>query len=116
MSVTRGYEDKLRNLSLRLGEISLTPNEEDLAKVALELIVSKRGAMEITEGDYPKEFKNKAKKALSEFEELEERIVRIYGMGLLSDAKWAHHPTVKTMMGEIRRRKGIGAIVYERRS
>ena len=109
------HKDEVRHLSLRLVDISLKPNVEELAKVALELILSKRSAIEVAEGNYSKELKAEAKKALAEFEELEERIVRIYGMGLLSEAEWTRHPAIKAIIGKIGRKREVGAVAHERR-
>ena len=115
MSIIPGFgEEKVRQLSSRLAKISLAPNVDELAKVSLELIICKRNALDVVKGDYPKELKAEAKRSLTEFEELEERIVHIYGIGLLSEAEWALHPTVKAMMGEIRRRRGVEAVAHER--
>lgn len=116
MSIKPGFgADKVRQLSSKLVEISLAPNVEKLAEVALELIVSRRNALDIVEEDYPKELKVEAKKSLSELEQLEKRIVHIYGLGLLSEADWARHPVVEAMLREVGRRRGVGAVAHERR-
>ncbi|MHC3130128.1 MAG: hypothetical protein IBV52_08660 [Candidatus Bathyarchaeota archaeon] len=104
-------EGKLQKLSAKLTKLAMAPNLEKLAKMSLELIISRRNAIAIIEGDYPKELKVKTKKSLSEFEELEKRIVHLYGLGLLSEAEWTH-PPIKGLRGV---RRDVRAVVHERR-
>jgi len=91
-------KERIQHLSSRLSAVQVRPDIEELGKLAIELIVSRNSAREILEGNYPKALKKEAKSSLRELESLEKRIAYIYGMGLVTGAKWAEHPFVKKTM------------------
>ena len=107
-------EEAVRRISSRLAELALSPDIDKLARVALEIILCRENAKEVLEGEYPEGLKDQAKKTLSELEELEKRLVHIYGLGLLAGAKWARHPSVTAIIGRLRR-KEASAPAHRRR-
>jgi len=98
-------KERIQHLSSRLTTVQMKPDIEELGKLALEIIVSRNSAREVLEGNYPKSLKKEAKNSLKELESLEKRIAYIYGMGLVSGAKWAEHPFIKKTMRSLIRGK-----------
>jgi GTP-dependent phosphoenolpyruvate carboxykinase len=96
-------EDVLKQLSARLTSLSFSPNVDKLAKLALDVLIYKVNANELLKETKSKEVKNEIKRYLKQIEEIEKGIVKLYGLGLLSQAKWALHPKVEKAVKVLKR-------------
>ncbi len=94
-------KERLQFLSSKISSLQLRPDINELSRLALEILLSRNSAREVLEGDYSKEEKKAAKEALKELENLERKIVVLYGIGRLHGAKWTKHPKLRKVMRKV---------------
>ena len=94
-------KERLQFLSSKIASLQLRPDVDVLSRLALEVLLSRNSAREVLEGNYSKEEKKAAKEALKELENLERRIVFLYGIGRIYGEKWARHPKLGKVMRKV---------------